>query len=261
MVRPFPVPDASRGEHGSHCRHAALSDVGRRTKNQDRWFADDQQQVYLVADGMGGRPAGELVAETVVRDLPPKLEKAIGRRDDLDRPATMMMVMGEVADLSRQIWNEAQTQPGLAGMGATLVLALIRKQRALVVHLGDSRAYLIRDCQCVRLTSDHNLLQNLLDSGRLSASQARGHIAATQLTRYAGMDDLATSDIHELDLLTGDRLLLCTDGLSGALDDARLAEVAVASTDLNTTCEALVREAKAAGATDNITVVLVEVTG
>ena len=261
MVRPFPVPDGSREKHGNHCQHAALSDLGRRAKNQDRWFADDQRQVYLVADGMGGRPAGELVAESVVRDLPPRLDKAIGRRDDLRRPATMMVVMAEVADLSRQIWKEAQTQPGLAGMGATLVLAMIRKQQALVMHLGDSRAYLIRDCQCIQLTHDHNLRQKLLDSGCLSVTRARGHIAATQLTHYAGMDDLAMPDAHVFELLTGDRLLLCTDGLSDAFDYSRLAGIAVASTDLNTACETLVQEAKAAGATDNITVVLVEVTG
>jgi protein phosphatase len=260
MLRPFPVPNWSLEEHDGRCRHAALSDLGRRAKNQDRWFADDQQQIYLVADGMGGRPAGDLVADRIVQELPPKLDRAIGNRNDLRRPATMMLVMGAVADLSDEIWKAAQLQPGLVGMGATLVLAVIRGGRALITHLGDSRAYLIRDWQCIQLTHDHSLLQELLDAGRLAVTEARGHIAGTQLTRYAGMDDLAMPDARVLDLLPGDRLLLCTDGLSGALDYPRLAGIAVASTNLSTTCETLVREAKAAGATDNITVVMVEVT-
>jgi PPM family protein phosphatase len=262
MVRPFPVPGSGSGQEdrSNRCRHAALSNVGRRAKNQDRWFADDQQQLYLVVDGMGGRPAGEVVAEAIVRDLPPKLDRAIGQRDDLQRPAVMMVAMAEVSALSRQIWQLWQTQPDLTGMGAVLVLAVIRNRQALVIHLGDSRAYLIRDGQCARLTRDHNLLQKLLDAGRLSPAEARGHIASTQLTRYAGMDEMAVPDVQLLDLKPGDRLLLCTDGLSGPLDHARLAEIAVApAADLQATCTALVHGAYKAGGTDNITAVLIEV--
>jgi PPM family protein phosphatase len=140
-------------------------------------------------------------------------------------------------------------------------MAVVRKQRALVMHLGDSRAYLIRDFHCVQVTSDHNLLQELLDAGYLSATQARGHIAGTQLTRYAGMDGLAMPEAHTVELHVGDRLLLCTDGLSGGLDHAQLAEIAVAPIPLSSVCQALVQETKEAGLTsDNITVVMVEVT-
>jgi PPM family protein phosphatase len=262
MVRPFPVPSsgAGRDDRRYRCRHAALSDVGRRAKNQDRWFADDQQQLYLVVDGMGGRPAGEVVAETIVRDLPPKILRAIGQRDDLQRPAAMMVAMAEVSALSRQIWQAGQSQPDLAGMGAVLVLAVIRDRQALVIHLGDSRAYIIRAGQCARLTRDHNLLQKLLDAGRLSPEEARGHIASTQVSRYAGMEETAVPDVQLLDLNPGDRLLLCTDGLTGALDHARLAEMAVApAADLQAACTTLVRGAYTAGSSDNITAVLVEI--
>lgn len=260
MLRPFPMPEGTPEQDIGHCQYAALSDVGRRPKNQDRWFADDQQQVYLVADGMGGRPAGEVVAEAVVSELPGRLDRAIGRQSDLHRPATMMVVMAEVSSLSYDIWKATLDQPALAGMGATLVLAVVRGRRALIMHLGDSRVYLIRDMSCAQVTRDHNLLQELLDAGRLSPDEARGHIASTQLTRYAGMNNVAMPDSHVLDLQIGDRLLLCTDGLCGAVDHARLAEIAITSTDLNAACEALVREAKIAGSMDNITVVMVEMT-
>jgi PPM family protein phosphatase len=261
MVRPFPVPSHGQDEHRNRCRHAGMSDPGRRPKNQDRWFADDHRQIYLVADGMGGRPAGELVAEMIVQQLPPRLDKALGDRADLQRPAVIQVVMAEVSSLSRQIWEHAQTQPGLVGMGATLVLAVVRQRRALVIHLGDSRVYHIRDSQVTRLTRDHNLLQQLLDAGRISPDKAKGHILSTQLTRYAGMDDLAVPDAHLLDFQPGDRLLLCTDGLSGMVDHDRLAAIATAPADLSTTCQTLVREANAAGGYDNITVILVEMCG
>jgi PPM family protein phosphatase len=259
MLQSFPLPPGSHEEDDGRCRHVGLSETNKRAKNQDRWFADDHQQIYIVADGMGGRPAGELVAETIVRELPPRLERAVGRDSDLNRPATMIMAMAEVSNLSYEIWKMAQSQPSLVGMGATLVMVMIRRRRALVVHLGDSRAYVIRDRQCVQVTHDHSLLQDLLDAGRLSTNEARGHIASTQLTRYAGMDNFAMPESHVLDLDPGDHLLLCTDGLCGAVASDRLAEVAVASLDMNATCESLVHEAKVAGSTDNITVVLVEV--
>jgi PPM family protein phosphatase len=235
-----------------------MSDPGRRPKNQDRWHADETRQVYLVADGMGGRPAGELVADMIVRDLPARLERALGDRVDLQRPAVIQVVMAEVSELSRQIWEHAQSQPGLVGMGATLALAIVRDRRALLIHLGDSRIYQMRDGQFTRLTRDHNLLQQLVDAGRISPDQAKGHILGTQLTRYAGMPDLAVPDAHLIDFVPGDRLLLCTDGLSGMLDDRRLAALATAPQSLDATCQTLVREANAAGGHDNITVILVE---
>lgn len=259
MLQPFPTPEGMPELDFGRCRHAAMSDVGRRQKNQDRWFADDQRQVYLVADGMGGRPAGEQVAEAVVSELPSRLERAIGRESDLHRPATMMVVMAEVSRLSYEIWKATLDQPALAGMGATLVLAIVRGRRALVVHLGDSRAYHLRGFHCAQVTRDHNLLQELLDAGRLSPDDARGHIAATQLTRYAGMNNIALPDAQIVDLQVGDRLLLCTDGLHGAVEHARLAEVAIVSSDRDAACQSLVREAKIAGSMDNITVVMVEV--
>lgn len=263
MVRPFPVPDAGGQPRRGQCRHAARTDLGQRTKNQDRWLADDGRRIYLVADGMGGRPAGDLVADTVVREIPPRLDRALGSREDIDRPAVIQLAMAELSQLSRQVWEKGQAEPGLARMGAALVLAMIRGQHALVAHLGDCRAYLIRDRQLTRLTRDHTLLQKLLDAGRLTPAQARGHIAATQLTRYVGMDELAIPDAQAVNLESGDRLLLCTDGLCGVVDDARLAEIIIPATDPDATCDALVREAKASGgaAADNVTVILIEVTG
>jgi PPM family protein phosphatase len=261
MVRPFPVSSSAAKGPANRCRHAALNDIGRKAKNQDRWFADDQRQIYVVADGMGGRPAGELVADTVVRELPPKLDQAIGPDSDFERPSVIMMAMAEVTAVSRQICEAAQRQPSLAGMGAALVAAMIRDRRALIMHLGDSRAYLIRDQQFTQLTRDHSLLQKMLDAGRLSPAEARGHILGTQLTHYAGMENTAVPDSRCLELLPGDRLLLCTDGLCGVLDQTQLAKLVVPQRDLQAACAALVRAALAAGGQDNITILLIEMTG
>ena len=126
-------------------RYAGLSDVGRvRSNNEDRWFADAELGLYLVADGMGGQLAGDLASRLVVEVLPRQLRQAIGSVHDFTHVLTIERVRQAVASLSREIHRESAGRPGLSGMGATLVLALIRGAGFLVVHMGDSRAYLAR---------------------------------------------------------------------------------------------------------------------
>jgi len=240
--------------------HAVLSDRGLvRTQNEDRWFADPGQQLYLVTDGMGGHLAGETAARAVAEILPQRLREWIEGCEDLAESARIEEALAAVSDLSREICQHSAEYPSLAGMGATLVLALIRGMQALVLHMGDSRAYLMRQGRLDCLTRDHTLVQLLVEHGALDAEEAAGHPARNQLTRYMGMADPPLPEARVVDLCPDDRLLLCSDGLSGMLDDAEIETVLRKAPDPQAACRRLVDAANAAGGKDNVTALIVVV--
>lgn len=239
---------------------AGGSDMGRlRSVNEDRWFVDPKRQLFIVSDGMGGHLGGELAAQIVVEILPRQMRKVIGEGMTLKGSNVLQRVSHEVSRLSSRVRAETQGEPGLSGMGATVVLALIRDEQALVVHLGDSRAYLLRGDCLTQLTRDHNLLQLLIDQGKVSPRDAYSHPAASQLTRYIGMENDVLPDAQIVDLQPADRLLLCTDGLSSALDADTIALVLRQEDDPQRLCQALIDSANAAGGPDNVTALVIAV--
>lgn len=241
-------------------RWAALSDVGRvRGKNEDRYFVDADYQLFIVADGVGGHSGGDLAAQAVIEMLPRQVQKAVGEYTKLEDPGLAEEVANRVARLSRTIRDETQGEPGLEGMGTTVVFALIRGMQALLVHLGDSRAYLLREGQLCQLTQDHTLVQLLVSSGEVSEQDARSHPAAGQLTRCVGMEGEALPDAQIVDLRPGDRLLLCTDGLSNMLDVQAMESILTREHDPEKSCKELVDRANAAGGRDNITAIVIAV--
>jgi len=241
-------------------RHAGRTDRGRvRAHNEDAWVADPQQGLYVVADGMGGEFAGALAAKVVVETLPSLLRQKMAGIEDFARPGAATPLLAALAELSHRLRQETEHQPGLAGMGATVVLALIRGAQALVAHLGDSRAYLLRGGGLERLTRDHSLVQLLLDGGEITPAEAATHSARGQLTRNVGMAGEPLPEARVLALSPGDRLLLCTDGLTGMLSDAELPALAGPNQGPEETCARLVQAANEAGGKDNVTVVVMDV--
>jgi protein phosphatase len=239
---------------------AGLSDRGRVcVSNQDRWLADPQRQLYAVADGLGGHLSGEVAAQRVVELLPGRLQAAVSESDDLADPATIGRVTAAVAQLSRQIRQEGERWPHTTGMGATLVLAIVRDERALVVHLGDSRAYLLRDGQLIRLTKDHSAAQLWIDRGMLTPQEAARHPAGGGLMRYVGMSRRAQPEARLVELQPGDRLLLCSDGLTCMLPDERLCNILLHEPEPQSAAGRLIARANAAGGRDNVTAILVDV--
>jgi len=241
-----------------HVRCAAASETGRvRAHNEDRWYADAEQQLYVVSDGMGGQAAGELASRIVVEILPERLREHLSDADELDE-ATVNGVMESVRRLSFDVRQESEGEPGLAGMGATLVLALIRGRQALIVHLGDSRAYLLRQGKLARLTSDHTLAHALWEAGMLTAQEAADHPGRHQLSRFVGMPGEPLPAAQRLRLLPADRLLLCSDGLTSMLPDEQIGGVLDNQADVERACQQLIACATTAGGKDNITALLLE---
>ena len=239
--------------------HAATTDVGRvRTANEDRWFADPAQGLYLVADGMGGSAAGGLASQIVAEVLPKLLARRLGgNATALDTQAAEQL-SAVVAELSEQLREESRDAPGLRGMGSTVVLAMVRGTHAVISHLGDSRAYLLRAGKLRRLTKDHTIAQLLLDRGELTPEEAAGHPSQSRLTRFVGMGTDAASETETIELAPGDRLLLCTDGLTGMITDQQILAILTEHSDPEGACRRLVAAANEAGGKDNITVVVMQ---
>lgn len=212
-----------------------------------------------MSDGMGGQPAGALAARIVVETLPALLCTQMQGIDDLTTPEATHRLLTALAVLSEQVRSGSQGQPGLDGMGATVVLALIRGTHALIAHMGDSRAYLVRHGCLEQLTTDHSLLQLLLDCDEIAPDEAASHPAQGQLTRYIGMPGEPLPEARLLALCPGDRLLLCSDGLTGMVRDGELLALLQKRRAPSIVCRRLIAAANAAGGTDNITALLVSV--
>lgn len=249
--------DASALSRNTIC-HAGQTDRGRvRKTNQDHWYANSQHGLYLVADGAGGMSHGELASKLVTESLPALLRKRLRGVDRLDDPKAMERVLAALAELNNNVRNKGRDRYEFAGMGSTVVLAVVRDRQALVAHMGDSRAYLFRRQHLKQLTIDHTLTQEFIDCGLVSPDKAATHFGRNRLTRYVGMRDSPLPEARILDLLDDDRLLLCTDGLTKMVSDEQIHSILKKEPIPIAACRQLIATANAAGGTDNITTLIV----
>lgn len=240
----------------SELRSAARSDVGRaRDRNEDSYFAGDH--VFVVADGLGGHNAGDVASRIAVEPF-----DALDRYLDDQPPARVARLLTEtVLAANRAVYKRAQSDAKVRGMGTTLTAVAITDGAAHIAHVGDSRCYLLRGGAINQLSSDHTLVARMVQEGKLTAEQAEVHPQRSILTRALGAEPEVDVDSFEVDLVPGDRLLLCSDGLSSVIAEERIREILASAGDLEKGCALLIDEANAHGGPDNITVVAVEVTG
>jgi len=240
--------------------YAGLTDVGKvRQENEDRWFADALKGLFLVADGMGGALGGGTASRAVVESLPSVLgQKLAGLADD-DPAGASAAVTESLVSLSRHLRAESRGQPGLDGMGSTVVVLLIHGGAGWLGHLGDSRAYRLRNGRLERLTQDHTVVQLLLESGDLRSEDVANHPARGQLTRFVGMPGEPLPDVSSFDPAAGDRMLLCSDGLTGMLEDDEIAGILGTAADAASACRELIDAANRRGGNDNITALLLDI--
>jgi protein phosphatase len=244
-----------------HILHSGLSDTGRvRSGNEDAWAADPAQGLYIVADGMGGHAAGEIAARLVVDSLPKMVSKRTAKNAaPPTSQALARRLRAAVSRLSRDVYAQALAEPELMGMGSTVVLAMINGDDAVIVHMGDSRAYLLRAGRLRLLTRDHSVIQELLDRGHIRPEEAATHPQRNRITASVGMPGDPSPDSRRLPLLVGDKLLLCSDGLAGMIEDAEIAHILEAAEPPAAVCKHLIDAANQAGGHDNITAVVLQV--
>jgi protein phosphatase len=233
-------------------RYAAKSDVGMvRRENEDSGYAG--RTLLVVADGMGGHAAGELASSTAVATL--------AELDSEDLPAGDVLTALDDAMLTsaERISQFIEADPSRAGMGTTLTAVLWRGGRIALIHVGDSRAYLLRDGQLSQITHDHTYVQTLIDAGRITAEEARTHPKRNLLLRAIDGTGVPEGETSIREAQVGDRYLLCSDGLCGVVTDEAIEAVLVQVPDPTAAVTELVELALAAGAPDNVTAVIADV--
>jgi PPM family protein phosphatase len=233
----------------------AGTDVGRaRSGNEDSYFRG--RTVLAVADGLGGHQGGEVASAAAVEPL-----AALDGREFADPAEAADELTAAIREANAAILDRAGGDPGLWGMGTTVTAAALAGEHHLqLAHVGDSRAYLLRDGSLEQLTTDHTVVAELVRRGRLTPAQAAIHPERSILTRAVGLDPRIPVDTPDpLELQDGDQVLLCSDGLTEPVDDDQIAQLLSAEPDGNAACQALIDAANAAGGPDNITVVLLRV--
>jgi protein phosphatase len=240
-------------------RWAVASDTGKvRDENQDSFLVEPEVGLFLVSDGIGGHRGGALASKIVAEDLPVMIENRLGELKSSSPRVIRSIFKKTIVEQSKQLQMEAESETGYKGMGATLVLALLRDSRAYIANLGDSRIYRLRNNRFVQLTKDHSVVSELLSKGRIELTEAQSHVAAGQITHYVGMGEKVTPFIRTFALKKGDRLLLCTDGLTDMVNDKSIAAILTNEPDCRAACDTLIAAANAAGGHDNITVVIID---
>jgi serine/threonine protein phosphatase PrpC len=231
---------------------AGVTDAGRkRRRNEDSFVREPP--LFVVADGMGGAQAGEVasrLAATAFRDF-----------HDADELEPEERVRAIVQEANKRIYERARSDAEASGMGTTITAALLVDGRVTVGHVGDSRAYRIRDDQIEQLTDDHSLVADLVRSGRIAPEEADTHPQRSVITRALGTDPEVDVDTFTVDAQPRDLFLLCSDGLTTMVDDEHLLSIIGRSKSLEEAAKALVKAANRAGGEDNVTVVMFSIEG
>ena len=233
----------------------SLTDKGKqRSNNQDSYvnYFSSHFALFVVCDGMGGHRAGDTASKVASESIQDYLISAKGRSD------YEKMLVEAVQAANRKVYDLAQTDPDYFNMGTTCVAVLVTGGEAIIAHVGDSRAYLMRERSLRQLTEDHSLVQKLVNQGLLTYEGARNHPDRSTLTRAVGTDETVKVEVDRLTLEEGDRILLCSDGLTSMVEDETILEILLSDEEAKNQVTSLVQAALDKGGADNITVTVFE---
>jgi PPM family protein phosphatase len=227
---------------------AGVTDVGRvREGNEDDFLVDARTSLIAVADGMGGHRAGEVASATALEALRAAVASGEAIRD-------------AIAVANDAVLEKSVSDQQLHGMGTTVTAGTLARGGTLLVgHVGDSRAYLVRDGQLTQITNDHSLVEEMVRGGELTPEQAEVHPRRSIITRALGIDPEVDVDVYPVELRDGDRILLCSDGLTTMVRQDEIAGILSREHDPERAAQLLVDAANAAGGEDNVTALVVEV--
>jgi protein phosphatase len=239
-----------------------ITDVGlARERNEDRCGAftpedpetrAERGRLFVVADGMGGHVGGDIAAEMTVQSLPASYFQG-------DWRGPVETLRRAFVQANSSIEKRAASEPGRYGMGAAAVAAAVVGDRAIVAHLGDCRAYLVRGGEAQRLTADHSWVEERMAAGQITADEAKVHHYRHVLTRALGAEEMADPAVREIPFAPGDALVLCSDGLWGIVEDGEIAEAMARPAEAREAATALVDLAIERGGPDNISIAVIKV--
>lgn len=240
-----------------------MTDVGcARRDNQDSYAfrqLKDDVVVLVVCDGMGGAQSGSVASAVAVEAFSAAVERLSTGGMPPEPEGRERILIQATNAANQRVYDMAQQNEECQGMGTTLVGALVLPGEAYIANVGDSRFYLIRDGEARQLTTDHSYVQVLVNRGEITPEEAKHHPRRNVITRAVGVDSEVGCDLLRLETRPGDRLLLCSDGLTNVLDDAVLAERSSAEPDPERYLRTLMEMTLERGAPDNVTVVLAEI--
>ncbi len=216
--------------------------------NQDSYleYADSIINIYAVADGMGGHAAGDVASGIVVDTLKNHLAAT-------DKKA----VIAAVNTANERIIERAKEKPEYDGMGSTIAMLCLDKNRAIIAHIGDSKVFVIKDKKIVFTTKDHSYVQNLVDSGEITEEEALNHKMKNIITKAVGVSIDITPDISKLNLSDGTCIVICSDGVSNVVDSKKMCDIVYKNKDNASSAKELCKTALSLGSTDDITAVVV----
>ncbi len=235
-------------------RACAKTDIGlTRKNNEDLYFIDKELELFIVADGMGGHAAGEVASRLAVKTVHQSLQATGATKSQVRQ------LKQAIEKANQAVANAARDNSTWQGMGTTLTVLQLQQQQAFLAHVGDSRAYRLRNNELEQLSDDHSLVGEQLRQGIISTEEARASGLGNILLQAVGISPELNICQKEFPLTTGDRFLLCSDGLTDMLTDAEIKQILQQDNALDQLCDELVDRALGAGGKDNITIVIIQI--
>lgn len=231
----------------------------QRSNNEDAFFVMERDHVYLVADGVGGSKSGEIASRTAVTEVVRHIEAKSPETLQSDEEIRAYLEQC-VQDANDKVLELSERFTENNGMATTLLVAYLRGNILYFSNVGDSRGYVCRKDTLVQITEDHTYVNQLLKEGHITREQAKNHENKNMITRAVGAEERVDVDLFKIEVRAGDRILLCTDGLYGEVEEGEMERIMAKHLSMTETCRELVRKANQNGGGDNITVVCVEIT-
>lgn len=236
------------------------TDIGNgRSENQDSVYANAALGLLILADGMGGQNGGEVASQRAVFGTAEMLEDLLSQNTETSPEARAAQIEAIIADQNLKLFEQAEADPRLRGMGCTLVVVVVQGDRAIVANVGDSRCYHCRNGVVTQVTKDHSLVQAQIDSGLLTEEEALHASIRNVLMRAIGVAETVGTDFFHLNLEQGDVLITCSDGLMQPYAPQALNHLILASLQQPDPAQYLVEQAVAAGTSDNVSVQVVAI--
>jgi PPM family protein phosphatase len=236
---------------------AAITDGGcKRSENQDNFYISPDQRVFVVADGMGGELGGATASKLAVEAVEQLWKSSPPNTGD--KESIQQWLVEAVSNANHSVFSVSNNDPTVQGMGTTIVVAVQSDDYHLyIAHVGDSRAYMIREGKTIVLTQDHSVVMDLLLAGRISAEQFRTSPFRNYITRCVGHNHKVEIDRTPVEVKANDRVIICSDGLPTVLQDENIGEVVQQHEDPEEVCKELLKKTLDGGAPDNVTIVTI----